>query len=398
MPGAEDLLKWFDEGRLVRPSAAVPSFVDLVGALFLLAGVDDVETSPAAGAIARRIGRADHYVFVLADAMGPSALDKAPPGGFLRSHLAGEVRSVFPSSTAPALTTLATGVWPAAHAVATWYAYLDKFALSAVSLRFVERWSGRSLAEFGVKSQDVFTVPSVWPRSKYAPLTVISAAVADSVYTVYSSGGTPRAGYSAAAEAFDLAARHVLDARGPTITYLYLPQVDSVCNEKGTLDEELPRTLAALDGQIDALSQTLAGRARIIVAADHGQIDTPPERRFIFRDGEPLFDLLLCPPTGEPTVPIFHVKEGCEKRFADAFDARFGAHFALVTPDDAEDLALFGPVPLSPVLRRRLGTYVGIFREPSAVYTLLGGAQGPVFVGMHGGLTPEEMRIPLILA
>jgi hypothetical protein len=146
-----------------------------------------------------------------------------------------------------------------------------------------------------------------------------------------------------------------------------------------------------------ALFEMLAGRARVVITADHGQIAVPRERRVIFMRSDPLMALLRHPPSCEPRASAFHVHGGAEARFAGGFRERFGERFALLTIDEVDELRLLGPGPLDRETRRRLGDFLAIPRgadvilyEPSATLRAMR--------GFHGGLTPDEARIPLIIA
>jgi len=398
MDDAGRLLECFGSGRLVRPSAGSANFVDLVRALLRLCGAVDVESGPGVERICRLIGSAEHYVLVLVDGLGVKLLEELPADGFLRSHLAAELQAVFPPTTASALTTLATGKWPCEHGVPGWWVYLERFKLSATALRFVERFSERPLEEFGVSAADVFPAPSIWPGVKHEPLTVAGANIVNSTFSRYARGGTAGAGYAEVPEALQIVRDRVGAGGRPSITYVYLPQLDAICHRHGTDDEGVGPLLAGLDEQLGDLANDLAGRARLVIAADHGLVNTPPERTFILEEDDPLMTDLICPPTGEPTVPICHVKPGRQEHFYDGFARRFGGAFLLITPDEAERLRLFGPGPLSPVTRRRLGSFLGIAPEPAAVYFRPRTGAFHVHVGVHAGLSPEEMIIPLILS
>ena len=392
------LVGWFDEGRLVRPSAETANFVDLVRALFALTGIDSFETTVESEKIARLIGPAEDYIFVLVDGMGTQLLARAPEGGFLRGHAAGELQAVFPSTTATALTTLATGLWPASNGIPGWWAYLEEYGLSATVLPFVERFSGRALGEWGVKAADVFTAASVWPGMRHEPMTLIASQLADSTFTTYSVGATRRVGSRGIRDGLAKAAARVKGARGPTFTYVYLPEVDSACHEKGTGSGEAARALAAVDGALGELAGELSGKARIVVTADHGLGDTTEATRFFIEEGSEILGYLVCPPTGEPTVPVFHVKKGQEGSFVDAFEGRLAGRFALLTPGEAEELELYGPEALSQVMRRRLGTFIAIADRPTTIQYQPQGGQATIHIGVHAGLSSAEMRVPLILA
>jgi hypothetical protein len=106
--------------------------------------------------------------------------------------------------------------------------------------------------------------------------------------------------------------------------------------------------------------------------------------------------MLLVPPTGDGRTPFFHVASGQYDAFEEAFRAAHGDRFALLTIHEVEDLGLFGPMPLSTEMRRRAGDFVGIaFGQAVLLYEP---SDKEPLRGYHGGLTPDEMRVPLVLA
>jgi len=398
MTQIDRLMEWFEAGRLVRPSAQTLNFVDLIRALFRLAGVPAVEGGPGVDALCGEIGTAEHYLFIVVDGLGLDSVLHLPEESFLRTHLRDRLQAVFFSTTAAAMPTLATGEWPCKHGSPGWWAYLEEFDVSAEVLPFQERESERPLTDLGVAAGDVFPIPSVWPRMKHRPLSVLPSRIAESVYTRHSTGETTRFGYTGLFDAVALVRDAITRADAPTFTYLYLPQLDSASHEKGTDHRRVYELLLTLDGIIAGLVRSLDGRARVVVTADHGQANVDSEHRFILEAHDPLAPLLRCCPTGEPTVPIFHVRPGCEARFAVEFLGRFAEHFALLEPAEIEGLGLLGPGPLSPVMKRRLGDFVGIGCRPAKFYIRPCVGSHPNYIGVHGGLTPAEMNVPLVLA
>jgi hypothetical protein len=112
---------------------------------------------------------------------------------------------------------------------------------------------------------------------------------------------------------------------------------------------------------------------------------------------EHLSVLLKTPPSGEPRAPTFHVVPGAQDEFAELFRERFGEQFALLSAAEVFDLGLLGPPPFSEAGRSRLGDFMALSAGYDAlVYaTDVGMTQ---MIGFHGGLSPEEVRIPLIVA
>jgi hypothetical protein len=281
--------------------------------------------------------------------------------------------------------------------VAGWWTYLPDRDISAVSLPFVERFAGRPLSELGVAAEEMFPAGGFWGRMKRDALSVLPAGLTESVYSRYCAGGGPRAGYATMAEGFDVVRRRVVDADSPTFTYLYLPQVDALAHRQGVAAGGMPALLAEVEALVAKLTADMAGRVRLVVTADHGLVDVPAPRRFVIDQDDPLLAELRCPPTGEPVVPLLHALPGREQALAETFAERFGGHFALLTPEEAEQLHLFGRGDVSPALRARLGSGIGIALEPSAIYYKPPGAEAKVHVGVHAGLSPQEMHVPLIL-
>jgi|TARA_B100000315_G_scaffold252695_1_gene289986 hypothetical protein len=399
MNDQQRFLTWCAEGTLIRPDEARASLVDLACALADAAGaVTPSRVTPATRSIAERIGTPEHLVFVLIDGMGAALLDGLDPGTFLRTQRADTLTSVFPSTTASALTTMATGVWPASHSVLGWWVYFPDQAVSATILPFVERYSEAPLAEFGVTPELAFPVASMSPGFRSAPVTLLPERIAKSTYSRYHTGGTPVSGYKEVREGFDAVATRVTASAAPTFTYLYLPQLDALSHERGPDDAGVGRLLETLDGECARLRKQLPHNTRMVIAADHGQTPVLAEREFIVEYDDPLLDLLRCPPCGEPTVPMFHVTPGEAERFAEVFRARFGDVFALLSIDEAEELHLFGPAPISATARGRAGDFLAIAAEPAVLYHVP--QHGPrVFQpGVHAGLTPREMLIPLVIA
>ncbi|MGB2820328.1 MAG: alkaline phosphatase family protein [Phycisphaerae bacterium] len=398
MSGLETVQGWFDAGRLIRPSADELNFTYLVRALLGLCGAETADDGGGAGELRGMIGQAEHYVFVLVDGLGDNLLRRLLPGdGFLRAHQAGRLQAVYLSTTATALTTLATARWPCAHGVPGWWTYLPGPDVSAVTLPFEERTSGRSLGQFGVSAADLFPTPSVWPGLKHQPLSVLPAKIVGTTYSTYAGGGTASVGYADLTEAVARVCSAVREARRPSLTYLYLPQLDALQHKKGTGHAEVGALLAVLEGHLARLCEVLAGKARVVITADHGQINAPRRRWFTLPADDTLGGLLRCRPTGEPSVPIFHVRPGMAEAFLAEFTGRFGENFALLTPDEVERLRLLGPGKLSEAMRRRLGTFVGISQEPAKFY-IRPADPGAANIGVHGGLSSDEMHVPLVLA
>lgn len=390
------LKDWFDSGDLVLPSYDEASFVDLALALADLAGSTKVSPTRESRRLAELIGPAEHLVFVLVDGLGDRLLSRAPSTGFLRSHRVERLRAVFPSTTASALSSLATAAWPGVHASCGWWMYLRSRGISITTLPFVERFEETPLRDHGISAEDVLMRPSVWGTLRRETLTLLKAGIEDGEFARYLAGGGAREGYQGVEDALARASTRVSTAKGPTFTYVYLPQLDARCHDEG-IDRALG-VLEGLDRHLGWFAEDVAGKARLVISADHGMVDLPPDRVFTIEEGHELLDTLEVPPTGEPTMPIFHVRAGRRDRFEALFRDLVGDAFALIPVEEVERLRLFGPGDLADASRERLGTFMAVANPPAALYLQRRGKEQFIHRAVHSGLSPSEMWIPLILA
>jgi hypothetical protein len=345
--------------------------------------------------IAERIGPSEHIVFVLADGLGMNLVEARPLQSFLRRHLAMELRSVFPSSTAPALTSLATGTWPAEHGLPAWFLYLTDQRLQVISLPFVERFTKQAV--HAKLAPALYSVPALMPGFKRDTELFQHDSIADSVYTRYIGGGRAALPYSSLPSAINGTIARVQAASGPTYTYLYYGGIDAAAHPHGPFSVEVVAEVDMLEQQLERLAGETAGQARIVVSADHGLYEVQPDAKPAIEPDDELCELLLTPPSGEARVPIFHCRPGAPGEFSRRFEARFGEAFALLSPDDVESLRLIGPGPLSAVTRSRLGDFIAVSAGGEGI------VYGPdrevaAMKGFHGGLSAEEVRIPLVVA
>jgi len=392
---------WFAAGELVRPDPDEPNAVDLARALARLGGVPArADDGPGVGALAAAIGPADHVVFTLVDGLGLATLERLPPGCFLRRRLARELRSVFPSATAAAVTSLATGEWPGRHAVPGWWTHLPEHGVTAVSLPFVERFDGRPLGELGITT-DVYPCRPLLSDYRRDVCSFQPAPIADSTFSRYFRGRTPSAGYEELGGAVDAVLERVRAAAGPTYTYLYTSAVDEASHRCGPAADEVSAEALAIDAELGRLAEGLAGRGgRLVVSADHGLVEVGDAGKHVLKHDDPLVSLLEVPPSCEPRVPVFHVRDGRHDRFQREFTERFGEAFALLTTAEVESLGLFCPPPLGEAARARLGDFCAIARGASVLNYRAGErpSSTELMRGYHGGLLPDEVRIPLVLS
>ena len=386
-----------DRGTLRRPSPAQASFVDLVRAIQGGAGAPG-PAGPHSDAIARHLFDREHLVLVLVDGMGMANLAD-PAFAALRGGVRMQMDAVFPATTASAMTTVATGLWPAQHGIPGWWAYLEEHDLPVTVLPFCERRSGRPLRRRGVIPAALWPFPPPFAEAVRALEFHHPGEIEGSTFTRYLSGGRRTHGYRTLQQASRRILRRLQRSRRrPAMTYWYIPHYDTACHEYGVASPESRGMLAQIQGLLLELAAAAPNDVRVALTADHGLIDLAATDRLPILDGDPLLDCLRTVPSGEGRTPHFHVRPGRGAELVERLTERAGERMAVLSQGEAEELRLFGPGPFSDQARRRFGDYVGITLAPfSIAYYEAADAPGLGQIGTHGGMSPDEVRIPLII-
>ncbi len=400
MTGIAYLIEAFAEGDLLRPRPEVRNLVDLSRSVAHLCGVEGLELSENALGIADEIGEADHIVLALVDGLGMNLLERLPADSFLRRHLWEQMQTVFPSTTAVALTSLTTGEWPQDHAVTGWWTQLPALGSAATILSYTARSNNQDLLKRGIAPETAFPVESQWKRTPRDTLFVVPKAIAGSVYSRYFSGGRETVGYESLAGGVDSAVERISQAEGKTFTYLYSSRVDSEAHLYGMTRPQVQHALSEVEREIERLARLVGDRARIVVTADHGFLDAPPPRRHTLRVNRQLQPFFRLMPSGDARVMYLYTLEWARERVRRYFEQRFDQVFMVVDMEDAIKIQLFGPTEPTEETRERLGDLVVVSSGADVLEYNASRGSGRMLKlnGHHSGLTPDEMLIPLIIA
>ena len=396
----ERVERWLDGGELLHPfqGDAPPSTVDLARAVANIGGVPLADSDDHAALLVEQIGDERPLLLVLVDGLGCVFHEHTRPDGFLASAEHVQLRAVFPSTTAAALTTFATGAWPSQHGVPAWNTHLHDRDLTATILPYVERLSNRSLREFGIRPNEAFAFPSRLASITEGLRTYHPRQIADSEFTSYGRGDWPTDPYDHLQDAVRSVVRRVVELSEPGVHYLYLPMVDAAAHRDGPFGPDTLRALEAVDDALTALRDQFDGQARIAVTPDHGELHINEGDKSVILPDDYLLEDLHTPPHGETRVPMFCVRRERAAQFEASFRQRWGRDWALLRRSDCEELQLFGPGDLSDRSANRIGTHIAISAKPKIITYGEAGNPQDRLIGHHAGLRPEEMEIPLLLA
>lgn len=297
-------------------------------------------------------------------------------------------RTVFPSTTAAALTSLLTGTAPGVHGVV---GYRVRVPHTGRVVNQLKGWDDGTLDPLTwQRATPVFTEQAAQGR----PCFVVSKrAFEHSGLTEATLRGAELHSADTAAEriaiACDLAAAHP-----GALIYVYTPLLDSAGHKFGWESEEWSARLEQVDAAARALSEGLPQGAGALITADHGMVDVPPHRHVLLDDASPLLrDVAAL--GGEPRMLHVYAHPGCAAdvlaRWRDSENGRAW----VLSRDDAIDAGLFGDVA-EPV-RERIGDVLVAARGMVAYYDDRATDKRPqAMIGQHGSLTAEERIVPFL--
>lgn len=305
--------------------------------------------------------------------------------------------SVYPSETAAAITTLETGRLPCEHGRIGWNVYDPEIDTTFLALGG-EVKTGE--ADAAVVDASLEGDGQHYPELRDAGIDCHRLQPFDS-----EGSGVTQHTYDDLATFGERLSAVVAGSDGPGYIYAYLPHVDHVSHAEGTESDAYRNTVATICEQLsdclERIDARTAERTLLLVAADHGHVNTVPDRNIDLSANAMVMANLRRHANGTPIRMAgsprnvhLHLQEGTvsETRRALAdYDAR------IFTRAEAVDCNLFGDRPVTGRFRRRCGDLIVTHRELSMWYDDVE-ARELAHVGMHGGLNPAEMLVPFATA
>jgi hypothetical protein len=395
----QELLDGAKAGQWILPLAQRPNPVSLARAIGEICGAAQRTDDPTAVRLQRLIGEPEHLIFVIADGFGMNFVNTLPEDSFSRTNLAFENRAAFPSSTGPNLFSFGRAEWPGQHGAIGWYVHLAELNERTTLFPWIRTKDDVNLTDLGMTGEMVYPGVPEALRFKRNSVNFIPSLFSGSVATGALHGRETVVGYEDLPGLIDRVVERVRTASEETYTHIFWPRVDNVSHEVGTRHADTLREVEFVDAELGRLAQLLPDNATLVVTADHGHLDMPEERKFVIEPDDPLTPLLVDGPSGDERTLMFHVIGGHEEKFAAEFQRRFGEHFLLLSAADVIAAELLGPDGVSDFTLSRLGTFTAIARYDAGMIFRRGpDGTGLTLKAQHGGLTPAEMLVPVIIA
>jgi hypothetical protein len=297
-------------------------------------------------------------------------------------------RTVFPSTTAAALTSLLTGTEPGRHGLVGYRLRVPGTDRVPDQLK---GWENGGLDPLSwQRSVPLMTSESAAGR----PCFVVSRP--EYVGTGFTAATLRGAEFVSAADlaeraaiAADLAARHP-----GALVYLYAPDLDSIGHKLGWESDAWSAGLEKVDAAIRILAESLRADTGALVTADHGMVDVPRHRHLLLTPDSPLAAGVAAV-AGEPRMLHLYAEPGQADALLAEWQRSEASRSWVLSRTQAVEAGLFGPV--DPEVLPRIGDVLVAARAAVAYYDdRLPDKGAQKMIGQHGSLTPEERIVPLL--
>jgi hypothetical protein len=337
---------------------------------------------------------ARNIVLLIIDGLGDNYLMRRGAGGELARRRRAALTSVFPSTTASAITTSYTGCTPLEHGLTGWFTYFGEAGCVSAALPFRSRGDYLPLARRGVTPDQIYLSDSIFETLPTKCFVVTYKDIIDSEYNTRHCRGAQRIAYEALDEMVTHIESAVKSGEGRKFVYAYWPVYDMVAHRHGAESAQAYEQLAKVDAAFGALLARLAGTDSMVIAtADHGFIDAAPEESFELPSS--LASMLRFPLCGERRVAYCHVHDA--DGFAQKARDWLGERADVFPSSKLADDGWFGPGTPHPRFAERIGDVALVMRGHYTVKDWTPGESRHLHIGNHGGTSEDEMLIPLIL-
>ncbi len=352
------------------------------------------------GLPARELKTARTVAYVLVDGLGAEQLGRHLAAGrgqaFFAKHSARTITTVFPATTAAAVTTFSTGASPAEHGILGWHLHLPDLGLVSTILPATTR-TGSPMANGRFDLGKYLRMPSHLATVKCRRELISYDFIPESRYSRASGTWDRRRSFASLS---GMVRETAAFARRPgrAVAYVYWPGYDSLCHEVGCFHRRTMAHLDEIDAALARLTRALRGtNAALIVTADHGLLDSRPAHRISLREIPGFYDCLAILPSGDARCVQCFVRPSKVRTFRSLVFQWLEKACVCVPGETLLRSGVLGPGRPHPSLTGRVGDFVLIARADYSFGSHLPGEAVDFNEANHGGMSATEVRVPLVV-
>ena len=368
---------------LPSPQIAAPSLADVLPSCLASLGGSGFEN---------RLGfrRVRSSIVVIVDGLGALNLAAAKAHArFLAPKLskASTISTVFPSTTAAALPSFTTGVSPGEHGMLGYRVRVPESGLVVNQLTGLDAIGG---SESWLKARPLYEQAR---QGGIRPVIVSKARFTSSSLTHVIHAGADVIGAASIGERCDEALAAATDTNA--LVVLYISELDEIAHAHGVSSHTWASKLEEVDAELARLAGSVGKDVAVLVTADHGVLDIAAHSHVLYGEDPAMMDGIAAI-GGEPRcLQLYAHPHGDIGRLASLWLRQFGDVAYIVNRAEMVSSGWLGNVAASNL--NRLGDIFVLARKDVVFFDFHDPTnKARKMVGHHGGISPSELRIPLL--
>jgi predicted AlkP superfamily pyrophosphatase or phosphodiesterase len=323
--------------------------------------------------------------------------------------------SVFPSTTPAALTTIHTGLTPQEHGLPEWSVYFEEFdnIIETLPFKTHDMSDPDGLIHQGGTAQMLYSGETVYDQLQQQGIksyVYLYKKYANSVYSNAVHKGSTVIPFEDGQELAEKFLQHFNNDEGPGYHMLYWGHIDSVAHHFGADSIEYSDAIAAfsslfMENLLPGIVKEKARETIFLVTADHGHVSITGDY-IINLNRYPLIEENFLHsekgkrilPTGSPRDVFLFIDPNKIHEVVEFLREELIGQAEVLQIDEALNLGLFGIGEISKKFLKRIGNVLVLPYEHYFVWYEFMPGQPYTLRGIHGGLSEDEMIVPLAVA
>jgi len=339
----------------------------------------------------------EKVVLLLIDALGLKllnyAMEKYPLNAFEKLKENGiliPITSVFPSTTAVALPSLSTGLTPGEHGLLGYRFFSQKYGFLINSLFGKPANTDHCKLHININWYlPKNTIGEILSKIDIKSYIVTNINYLNSHFEKALYRGFNEVPYLTSSDMFSHIVNLIKENNSPKFVFAYWWAIDALSHRYGPQSQPVFNEIIQLNNMIGHLLDSIDDNTLLLITADHGQIFSPPEEN-IDLSTIPEISKYMFTPLSDLRAPYIYSKEPAKLKGA----LEKLPDIVPLTKGQAIELGLFGNSEINETFKNRIGDFTLIIKN-NKNYSYLSPSEEINLIGKHGGLSEEEMLVPL---
>ncbi len=306
--------------------------------------------------------------------------------------------SPFPATTSTSLTSIFSGLAPAEHGVLGYQMYSPEYGcvVNTLEMKPVYGYSAEVEIARDLSKHVKTWIPTLQERGIKASILTRGSIMGSGLSRIVHAN-IDLMPYVLESEMF-VKCRRVLEEPEPAFLVLYFSGIDTLEHKYGPYSDEVTCEIQTFEFLLKDFLNRLTDAAKretlLMLTSDHGVQAT--KRTLYVKDIPDVWGRLQLPPVCDSRCGFLFAKQGEKENLKSAFEKNVDG-FRLIASNDLIETSAFGDPKAAKSLQPLIGDWAALSKGTTALsYPYYEDDRNREQLGGHGGMTAEEVLVPLL--